>query len=81
MKFKTQWTHRPIELTEEEQKTLNRELEYIEDDLEEASDLIFHTVMLTNTDEGPIIMIDGREGHADTLFLTYYETPQWVKLQ
>lgn len=81
MKFKTQWTHRPVELTEEEQKTLDREIEYIEDDLEEACDLIFHTVMLTNTDEGPIIMIDGREGQTDTLFLTYYETPQWVKLQ
>ena len=81
MKFKTQWTHRPVELTEKEQKILNWEISTIEDEVDAASDLIFHTVMLTDSTDGPIIIVDGQEGISDTLFLTYYETPQWVKLQ
>jgi len=31
--------------------------------------------------KGAIIMMDGREGYDDTVFLTYYETPEWVTLK
>jgi hypothetical protein len=76
--FKTQWTHTPVELSEDQQKKLDWEIANINDDLDQASDLIFHTVFLTNDDNGAIVMVDGREGVEDTLFLTYYENPKWT---
>lgn len=79
-KFKTEWSHTPVELTEQQQKTLDWEIEDISDDLEEACDLIFHTVRLTDDWDGPIIIVDAKDGNKDTLFLTYYENPEWTTL-
>lgn len=78
--FKTEWTHNPIELTKEQQKILDWEIADIGDELEVASDLIFHTVFISDDLDGPIIIVDGRDGVDDTLFLTYYENPQWVNV-
>lgn len=80
MAYQTKWTHNPVILDKEQQKKLDFEIEQISDDLDHASDLIFHTVFLTESTDGAIVMIDGREGYPDTLFLTYYETPEWVTL-
>jgi len=78
--FKTKWAHVPVTLTESQQKILDWEIADISEQLEQASDLIFHTVMLTDKLDGPIIVVDGREGHKDTLFLTYYEVAEWIAL-
>lgn len=80
--YKTEWTHQPTPaLNKQQQKLLNRELEHISEELESASDLIFHTVFLTEDMNSAIIMMDGREGYDDTVFLTYYETPEWFTLE
>jgi hypothetical protein len=76
--FKTQWTHKAIFLTESQQKKLEWEIEDISEQLDRASDLIFHTVRLTDDWDGPIVIIDSQEGCDDTLFLTYYENPEWT---
>jgi hypothetical protein len=81
MIYKTEWTHRPVDLTEEQRTTLNREIEHISAELDSASDLIFHTVFLTEDMDGAIIIVDGKDGVKDTLFLTYYEMPKWVTLE
>lgn len=78
--FKTEWTHSPVTLTEKQQKTLDWEIADISEQLEVASDLIFHTVRLTDDWDGAIVMVDGREGCDDTLFLTYYENPEWTTI-
>jgi hypothetical protein len=78
--FKTQWTHSPVDLTKEQQKKLDWEIADISEQLEKASDLIFHTVRLTADWDGPIIVVDGKEGVEDALFLTYYENPKWTTL-
>lgn len=78
--YKIEWTHAPVVLTAEQQGNLDWELELLNDDLDCASDLIFHTVFLTADDNSPIIIIEGRENCDDTLFLTYYEKPNWVTL-
>jgi hypothetical protein len=78
--YKTIWTNQGPELTEAQQKTLDWEVSCISEDLDCASDLIFHTVKLTDDWDGPIVMIDGREGVEDTLFLTYYKTAEWGPL-
>lgn len=79
--YKLEWTHRHIPLLNTQQEELlEREIARISEDLESASDLIFHTVFLTNDENGASVMIDGRDGIDDTLFLTYYETTEWVTL-
>ena len=78
--FKTQWTHKPVMLTESQQKKLDWEIADISENLGVASDLIFHTVRLTDDWDDAIIMVDGREGCDDTLFLTYYENPEWTTI-
>jgi len=78
--FKTEWTHAAVELTKEQQQHLDQELAYISDELESASDLIFHTVFLDKDTKGAIVIVDGKDGINDTLFLTYYEKPNWVTL-
>jgi len=79
--YKTEWTHQNIPLLNKQQEELlKREIARISEDLDKASDLIFHTVFLTEDQEGATIMVDGREGIDDTLFLTYYETTKWTTL-
>lgn len=80
MTFKTKWTHQPVSLTDEQQQILDREIKHISDDLDRASDLIFHTVFLTEDMNGAIVIVDSKEGVDDTVFLTYYEQPEWTTL-
>lgn len=67
-------------LNKQQQELLDREIAHISDELDKASDLIFHTVFLTKDMNGATVMIDGKDGVEDTLFLTYYETTKWVTL-
>lgn len=76
--YKTKWTYNAPTLSEQAQIHLYREIELISDELDRASDLIFHTVFLTKDINGAIVIVDGREDEHDTLYLTYYETPTWV---
>jgi len=76
----TEWTHPTPELNKQQEELLEKEVAYISDELDKASDLIFHTVFLTEDMSGAIVIVDGREGYDDTLFLTYYEKPNWVTL-
>ena len=79
--FKTQWTHKntPL-LNKQQQELLEKQIAHISDELDCASDLIFHTVFLTEDMEGAIVIVDSKEGVDDTLYLTYYEQPKWVTL-
>jgi len=80
MTFKTKWTHQPVSLTEEQQQILTRQIADISDDLDKASDLIFHTVFLAKDMKGAIVIVDSKEDVDDTLYLTYYENPNWTTL-
>lgn len=79
--YKSVWTHRTPELNKHQWMLLEREIAHISDELDKASDLIFHTVFLTEDMSGAIVIVDGREGHDDTVFLTYYEQPEWTTLE
>jgi hypothetical protein len=61
-------------LNRQQEELLEREIARISEDLESASDLVFHTVFLTDDIQGASVMVDGRPDVDDTLFLTYYET-------
>ena len=79
--FKTQWTHKntPL-LNKQQQELLEKQIAHISDELDCASDLIFHTVFLTEDMEGAIVIVDSKEGVDDTLYLTYYEQPEWTTI-
>ena len=79
--YKTKWTHTMPELNKHQEELLNQEVAHISGELDKASDLIFHTVFLTEDMKGAIVIVDGREGYDDTVFLTYYETPEWTTLE
>lgn len=59
--YKTKWTHNAPALSEQAQTHLYREIELISDELDSASDLIFHTVFLTEDMDSAIVIVDGRE--------------------
>lgn len=78
MRFKTTWTHKPVNINQHQRDILDSEINDISDELDDASDLIFHTVFLSENKNGPLIIVEGKDGVADTVYLTYYETPEWV---
>jgi hypothetical protein len=80
-KFDVEWVDNIPFLSEEEYIIIERDIEYISEKLEKASDLIFHTICLTDSYDGPIVMVDGKDGVDDTIFLTYYENTEWVTIQ
>jgi len=78
--FKTQWTHEPVKLREDQQLIIDRELKWLFGELETITDLVFHTIFLTGDIYGAIVIVDSRNDVDDTAFLTYYEVPKWVTL-
>ena len=79
--YKIEWTHQHIPLlNKQQQELLEKQIAHISDELEKASDLIFHTVSLTDNWEGATVMVDSKEDVDDTLYLTYYETTTWTTL-
>jgi hypothetical protein len=77
-KFEIEWLSDEPSITEEEWVIINREIDYISESLEKASDLIFHTISLTGSYDENIIIVDGKDDVDNTLFLTYYETSKWI---
>lgn len=67
-------------LNKQQEEHLKQEIAHISGELEKASDLIFHTVFLTEDTSGAIIIVDAKDNVDDTLYLTYYETPEWITL-
>jgi len=80
-KFDVEWVDNIPFLSEEEYIIIERDIEYISEKLEKASDLIFRTICLTDSYDSPIVMVDGKDGVDDTIFLTYYENTEWVTIQ
>jgi len=80
-KFKIEWLGEIPSITEEEYVIINRELQYISEQLKVASDLFFHTIFLTDDFDKRFIMVDGKDEVEDTLFLTYYEDGEDIYLE
>lgn len=77
-KYNIKWLSGVPFVTEEQQDIIDKELEWISSEIEKASDLIFHTIRLTDDFDKDIIIVDGKDGDEDTLFLTYYENSENV---
>jgi len=79
-KFKVKWTHKVPELSLDEKKVIEEEIKLLNEDLDSASDLIFHSIPLTKNMKGALVMVHGEEEVKDTLFLTYYSKPEWTTI-
>lgn len=81
MTYKIEWHGEYPELTADQSTKLAGELAYLSKELEQPGNLIFHTVWLTEDQDGPSVMIYGRPDYPDTFFMTYYEETKWVTLE
>ena len=81
MTYKIEWHGEYPELTADQSTKLAGELAYLSKELEQPGNLIFHTVWLTEYQDGPSVMIYGRPDYPDTFFMTYYEETKWVTLE
>jgi len=77
-KYEVEWLTEQPHLTEDEYVTLEKEIDYISESIEKASDLIFHTVNLTDDPDVRVIIIDSKDGVDNTLYLTYYDKIEHV---
>jgi hypothetical protein len=78
MKFNIEWTHEVPVLTQEQQDIVDKEINFLSEQMDHAGDLIFHTIFLEKDACGATVAVDGCD---DTLFLTYYEKTKWVPLE
>lgn len=81
MNYNIEWENEHPELTEDQRKKLASELAYLTEQLENPGDLIFHHVWLTEDENGPMILVYGKDGVSDTFFMTYYEETEWTTLE
>jgi hypothetical protein len=67
----------------EHEPLIQREVDdLLERGLTRVSDLIFHTITLTDDFEGPTIMVNGRDGdETNSIYATYYDNPEIVTVK
>ena len=77
MKFPIVWVSDHAPQVEETLEYVIPELESIFKDLEKAEDLIFHTIFVGPSMDGPIVMAYGKENDPN-IYLDYLDDVQWM---
>jgi|APIni6443716594_1056825.scaffolds.fasta_scaffold5436447_1 hypothetical protein len=77
MKFPIVWVSDRAPQVEETLEYVIPELESIFKDLEKAEDLIFHTIFVGPSMDGPIVMAYGKEND-ENIYLDYLDDVQWM---
>jgi hypothetical protein len=77
MKFPIVWVSDRAPQVEETLEYVIPELESIFKDLEKAEDLIFHTIFVGPSMDGPIVMAYGKENDPN-IYLDYLDDVQWM---
>ena len=77
MKFPIVWVSDRAPQVEETLEYVIPELESIFKDLEKAEDLIFHTIFVGPSVDGPIVMAYGKEND-ENIYLDYLDDVQWM---
>lgn len=81
MKFNLIWETKAPTLTQEQSDILVSELVYLENTVDDASEVISHTVNLTSDYSGPSITLHGKEENETDLFLSYNKKTKWIILE
>jgi hypothetical protein len=79
MKFPIVWVSEKVPQIEETETYVFPELEKIFNDLEKAEDLIFHTIFVGASTDGPIVMAYGKENDPN-IYLDYLDDVQWIRI-
>lgn len=78
MKFPIIWASEKIPSSEEYSKYVEPNLEKLFQDLNSASQLIFHTIFVGEGVDGPIVMAYGKD-EDDSVYLDYIPEVEWFK--
>lgn len=81
MTYGLKWETEVPNLNEQETKHLAAEIARVNEDLESPEDLIFHTVWLDDSMDGPCVIVVGKPGDRDNFYLSYYNETNWVTLE
>lgn len=77
MKFPIVWVSDRAPQVEETLEYVIPELESVFKNLEKAEDLIFHTIFVGPSTDGPIVMAYGKENDPN-IYLDYLDDVQWM---
>jgi hypothetical protein len=79
MKFPIVWVSDNVPQIEDTEVFVLPELEQVFQNLDRAEDLIFHTIFVGTTFDGPIVMAYGKENDPN-IYLDYLDDVQWIRM-
>lgn len=80
MKFPIVWASEKVPQIEDTEQYVFPELEKALEPLEKAEDLIFHTIFIGASFDGPIVMAYGKEND-EKIYLDYLDDVQWMIME
>jgi hypothetical protein len=79
MKFPIVWASEKVPQIEETEQYVIPDLEKVMEKLEKAEDLIFHTIFIGTSFDGPIVMAYGKEND-EHIYLDYLDNVEWINV-
>ena len=80
MKFSVVWVSDRVPQIEDTEMYVLPELEKVMKELGKAEDLIFHTIFIGPSMDGPIVMAYGKENDLN-IYLDYLDDVQWIRME
>jgi hypothetical protein len=80
MKFSVVWVSERVPQIEDTEMYVLPELEKVMKELGKAEDLIFHTIFIGPSMDGPIVMAYGKENDPN-IYLDYLDDVQWIRME
>jgi hypothetical protein len=80
MKFSVVWVSDRVPQIEDTEMYVLPELEKVMKELGKAEDLIFHTIFIGPSMDGPIVMAYGKENDPN-IYLDYLDDVQWIRME
>jgi hypothetical protein len=80
MKFSVVWVSERVPQIEDTEEYVLPELEKVMKELGKAEDLIFHTIFIGPSMDGPIVMAYGKENDPN-IYLDYLDDVQWIRME
>lgn len=80
MKFPIVWASEKTPQIEDCETYVFPEVEAASKNLEKAEDLIFHTIFVGSSSDGPIVMAYGKEGDPN-IYLDYLDDVKWFTME
>lgn len=77
MKFPIVWASEKVPQIEDTEMYVMPEVKAISEKIEKAEDLIFHTIFIGTSNDGPIVMAYGKENDPN-IYLDYLDNVEWI---